>query len=291
VKAILLAAGAGTRLYPASLLTSKSLLPIYDKPMIFYPLSMLMSSGITDILLITNKTDAPLFKKLLADGKQFGVSIQYEVQYIQNGIANAFIIGENFINKEEVALILCDNIFYGSGLEKLMQDTIKENHGATVFGYKVSDPQHFGVVEFDKFNKVISLEEKPQNPKSQYAVTGIYFYDKHVCDFAKQLSPSSRGEFEITDLNKIYLKNGMLDAKIFNDDILWIDTGTHDAMLEASNLVRDLERKTGRKIACLEEVAYRKGFISSKDILDNIKKYGNIAYYNYIRKMLSETVC
>ncbi|MDR2667305.1 MAG: glucose-1-phosphate thymidylyltransferase RfbA [Holosporales bacterium] len=291
MKAILLAAGAGTRLYPASLSVPKPLLPIYDKPMIFYPLSVLMLSGIKDILLITSEVDAHLFKKLLADGRHLGINIQYEIQYTQNGIADALIIGEKFINNEEVALILSDNIFLGTNLEKVIKDAMVGNRGATVFGYKVNDPQHFGVVEFDGLNKVVSLEEKPQNPKSHYAVTGIYFYDKQVCDFAKQLSPSNRGELEITDLNKIYLENEMLDVKVFSDDILWLDTGTHDAVLEASNLIKDLERKTGQKIACLEEIAYRQGFISLENTLKGIKKYKNTAYYSYIRDVLSSVVC
>ena len=290
MKGIVLAAGAGTRLYPASQPISKILLPIYDKPMIYYPLSTLMLAGIKDILIITNETDYDNFVKLLGDGSQFGINIEYRIQYVQRGIADAFIIAEDFINGDDSALILGDNIFHGHGFSTIMKNALKTNHGATVFGYTVKDPERFGVVEFDKNKKVLSLEEKPAKPKSNYAVTGLYFYDKNVCEYAKQLEPSARGELEITDLNKIYLKKGMLNVEILGRGFAWLDTGTHDSMLQASNFVQSMELNKGVKISCLEEIAYLQGFISAKDLLEKIEKYKNNTYYNYVRNIVMHDI-
>jgi len=286
MKGIILAAGAGTRLYPASQPISKILLPIYDKPMIYYPLSTLMLAGIRDILIITNEADYDNFKKLLGDGSQFGINLSYEIQYVQRGIADAFIIAEDFIGGEPCALILGDNIFHGHGFSTIMQDAINKNEGATVFGYTVKDPERFGVVEFDENKRVISLEEKPRNPKSDYAVVGLYFYDENVCEYAKQLEPSDRGELEITDLNKVYLKKNMLNVEILGRGFTWLDTGTHDSMLQASNFVQSMELNKGMKISCLEEIAYLKGYISATELLNNIEKYGNSAYYCYVRNVI-----
>ena len=289
MKGIILAGGAGTRLYPASLPISKILLTIYNKPMIYYPLSTFLRAGIKDILIITNEADYENFRKLLGDGSQFGINIKYRIQYVQKGIADAFLIGEDFIEKDSVALILGDNIFYGKDFGQLMKNAIAKNEGATVFGYKVPDPERFGVVEFDENQKAISLEEKPQNPKSNYAVTGLYFYDSNVCKYAKELKPSARGELEITDLNKIYLKKGKLNVELLGEDFEWLDTGTHDSMLEASNYVQQEEQK-GTSIGCIEEIAYKEGFISSKDLWKNLEKYGDKnEYYNNIKKLLVAT--
>ena len=286
MKGIILAGGAGTRLFPASLPISKILLTIYNKPMIYYPLSTFLRAGIREILIITNEADYENFRKLLGDGSQLGLNIKYRIQYVQKGIADAFLIGEDFIEKDSVALILGDNIFYGKDFGKLMKNAISKNTGATVFGYKVPDPERFGVVEFDENQKAISLEEKPQNPKSNYAVTGLYFYDNNVCKYAKELKPSARGELEITDLNKIYLEKGNLNVELLGEDFEWLDTGTHDSMLEASNYVQQSEAK-GEYIGCIEEIAYNEGFISAKDLWKNLEKYGDKnEYYNHIKKLL-----
>lgn len=283
MKGIVLAGGAGTRLYPASQPISKILLPIYDKPMIYYPLSTLMLAGIKDILIITNETDYDNFIKVLGDGSQFGIRLSYRIQYVQRGIADAFLIAEDFINGDDVALILGDNIYHGHGFSTMMKEAIKKNNGATVFGYTVKDPERFGVVEFDENGKALSLEEKPKQPKSNYAVTGLYFYDKNVCEYAKQLEPSARGELEITDLNKIYLEKGKLSVEILGRGFAWLDTGTHDSMLQASNFVQSMELNKGVKIACLEEIAFNQGFISADELLNKIQKYGNKnEYYNYV---------
>lgn len=286
MKGIVLAAGAGTRLYPASQPISKILLPIYDKPMIYYPLSTLMLAGIKDILIITNESDYDNFIKVLGDGSQFGINIEYKIQYVQRGIADAFIIAEDFINGEDSALILGDNIFHGHGFSTIMKNALQNNNGATVFGYTVKDPERFGVVEFDENKKVLSLEEKPAKPKSNYAVTGLYFYDGNVCEYAKQLEPSARGELEITDLNKIYLEKGLLNVEILGRGFAWLDTGTHDSMLQASNFVQSMELNKGVKISCLEEIAYRQGFISASELLNKIEKYKNNSYYNYVREIV-----
>lgn len=288
MKGIILAAGAGTRLYPASLPISKILLPIYDKPMIYYPLSTLMLAGIKDILIITNETDYDNFVKLLGDGSQWGIHIDYEIQYIQKGIADAFLLAEKWINGEKVALILGDNIFHGFGFSTILNNVIS-NNGATVFGYRVSDLERFGVVEFDDNKKVLSLEEKPNKPKSNYAVTGLYFYDGKVCDYAKMLKPSARGELEITDLNKIYLEKNQLNVELLGRGFTWLDTGTHDSMLEASNFVRTIELNKGEQISCLEEIAVRKGFVSIEDMHKQIKPFvDKNAYYKYILLILKE---
>lgn len=287
MKGIVLAGGAGTRLYPASQPISKILLPIYDKPMIYYPLSTLMLAGIKDILIITNETDYDNFIKLLGDGSQFGLNLRYQIQYVQRGIADAFIIAEDFIAGDDVALILGDNIFHGHGFSTLMKNALKKNNGATVFGYTVKDPERFGVVEFDSRGKAISLEEKPQFPKSNYAVTGLYFYDGNVCEYAKTLTPSKRGELEITDLNKIYLNKGLLNVEILGRGFAWLDTGTHDSMLQASNFVQSMELNKGVKISCLEEIALHQGFITKDELLKKIEKYGyKNDYYNYVRNVI-----
>ena len=286
MKGIVLAAGAGTRLYPASQPISKILLSIYDKPMIYYPLSTLMLAGIRDILIITNEKDYDNFKKLLGDGSQFGINIEYKIQFIQRGIADAFIIAEDFIGRDDVALILGDNIFHGHGFSTIMQNAIKNNTGATVFGYTVKDPERFGVVEFDTNKNVISIEEKPARPKSNYAVTGLYFYDNKVCSLAKQLKPSARGELEITDLNKKYLELKELKVEILGRGFAWLDTGTHDSMLQASNFVQSMELNKGVKIACLEEIALNQGFITADELTKQISKYGNNDYYNYVRDVI-----
>ena len=285
MKGIVLAGGAGTRLYPASQPISKILLPIYDKPMIYFPLSTLMLAGIKDRLIITNEEDYDNFIKLLGDGSQFGLNLFYKIQYVQKGIADAFIIAEDFIDGDSSALILGDNIFHGQGFSSIMKHAIEKKSGATVFGYTVKDPERFGVVEFNSSGKAISLEEKPTNPKSNYAVTGLYFYDKNVCKYAKELTPSGRGELEITDLNKIYLEKGLLNVEILGRGFAWLDTGTHDSMLQASNFVQGMELNKGVKISCLEEIAFNKGFISKSDLLKQIEKYGNNNdYYNYVRQ-------
>ena len=287
MKGIVLAGGAGTRLYPASQPISKILLPIYDKPMIYYPLSTLMLAGIRDILIITNELDYDNFIKLLGDGSQFGLSLHYKIQYVQRGIADAFLIAEDFVGNDDVALVLGDNIFHGHGFSTIMKNALKKHAGATVFGYTVKDPERFGVVEFDKNQKAISLEEKPTHPKSNYAVTGLYFYDNRVCDFAKQLKPSARGELEITDLNKMYLERGELNVEILGRGFAWLDTGTHDSMLQASLFVQTMELNKGVKISCLEEIAYNQGFITKDELLKKIEKYGNKNdYYNYVRAVI-----
>ena len=289
MKGIVLAGGAGTRLYPASQPISKILLPIYDKPMIYYPLSTLMLAGINDILIITNETDYDNFIKLLGDGSQFGLNLHYKIQYVQKGIADAFLIGEDFIANDDVALILGDNIFHGHGFSTIMKNSIKKNIGATVFSYTVKDPERFGIVEFDKNKKAISLEEKPKNPRSNYAVTGLYFYDQNVCEYAKTLQPSARGELEITDLNKIYLEKNLLNVETLGRGFAWLDTGTHESMLQASVFVQTMELNKGVKIACLEEIALNQGFISKENLLKHIEKYGNKnEYYNYVHSVIEQ---
>ena len=287
MKGIVLAGGSGTRLYPLTKVTSKQLLPIYDKPMIYYPLSTLMLAGIKDILIITNEADYDNFIKLLGDGAQYGLNLSYKIQYVQRGIADAFLISEDFIGQDDVASILGDNIFHGHGFSTIMKNALKNNTGATVFGYTVKDPERFGVVEFDENRRAISLEEKPLHPKSNYAVTGLYFYDNKVCEYAKMLKPSARGELEITDLNKIYLSKGMLNVEILGRGFAWLDTGTHDSMLQASNFVQTMELNKGVKISCLEEIAFNQHFISKEDLLKKIEKYGlKNDYYNYVRSVV-----
>lgn len=290
MKGIVLAGGAGTRLHPSTIAVSKQLLPIYDKPMIYHPISVLMLAGIKDILIISTQVDLPNFKRLLGDGSQFGIKFSYKEQPSPDGLAQAFILGEEFINGDNVALVLGDNIFYGGGFSgklKSVVSNIKEFGGATVFGYPVKDPQRFGVVEFDEAGKVLSLEEKPQNPKSHYAVTGLYFYDKKVVDYAKNLKPSARGELEITDLNNIYLKNGNLNVELLGRGFAWLDTGTHHSLLQAGQFVKTVEDNQGIKIACLEEVAYRMGFVTKEELMQNIEKYKNNEYFTYVREVLN----
>ena len=287
MKGIVLAAGAGTRLYPASQPISKILLPIYDKPMIYYPLSTLILAGIREVLIITNEKDYDNFYKLLGDGSQFGIRLEYRIQYVQRGIADAFIIAEDFIGDDDVALILGDNIFHGHGFSTIMSEAIKNKTGATVFGYTVKDPERFGVVEFDSNKNVLSIEEKPAHPRSNYAVTGLYFYDNKVCELAKTLKPSARGELEITDLNKKYLELKELKVEILGRGFAWLDTGTHDSMLQASNFVQSMELNKGVKIACLEEIALNQGFITAEELSKQISKYGNNDYYNYVRNIIN----
>ncbi len=289
MKGIVLAGGSGTRLYPTTVAVSKQLLPVYDKPMIYHPLSVLMLAGIKDILIISTPYDLPLFEKLLGDGSQFGVKFSYKKQPSPDGLAQAFIIGEDFIGEDSAALILGDNIFYGQGFSGLMRNAIKnieQKGGATVFGYQVKDPERFGVVEFDADGHAISIEEKPKIPKSNYAVTGLYFYDKNVVKYAKSLKPSSRGELEITDLNRIYLNENKLNVEILGRGFAWLDTGTHKSLLAASHYVQTIEENQGVKIACLEEVAYRMGFLSKEEILSNIASFKNNEYYNYVRNLV-----
>lgn len=288
MKGIVLAGGSGTRLYPSTMTVSKQLLPVYDKPMVFHPLSVLMLAGIKDILIISTPEDIPHFEKLLKDGSQYGVNFSYKVQPTPNGLAQAFVLGEEFIGSDTAALILGDNIFYGTGFSSMMQNSIKNierNGGATVFGYKVKDPERFGVVEFDDDGKAISIEEKPKEPKSDYAVTGLYFYDNKVVEYAKNLKPSARGEYEITDLNRIYLEKGQLNVNLLGRGFAWLDTGTHRSLLQAGQYIQTIEDNQGIKIACLEEIAMRMKFISPEQVLDNIKKYKNNEYFSYVKRI------
>ncbi|MCR5677793.1 MAG: glucose-1-phosphate thymidylyltransferase RfbA [Agathobacter sp.] len=285
MKGIILAGGAGTRLYPLTVVTSKQLLPVYDKPMIYYPLSTLMLAGITDILVISTPEDTPRFKNLLGDGKQFGISLSYAVQESPDGLAQAFIIGEEFIGDDTCAMILGDNIFYGSGFSKILREAVvnAENGNATVFGYYVEDPERFGVVEFDEHHRAISIEEKPKKPKSNYAVTGLYFYPKGVAKAAKKITPSDRGELEITSLNARYLKKERLDVQILGRGFAWLDTGTTDSLLEAAEFVSMVEKRQGIKISAPEEIAYRYGWISLEKLLEASKLYGKSPYGKYLR--------
>jgi len=285
-KGIILAGGAGTRLYPASRPISKILLPVYDKPMIYYPLCVLLQAGIRDILIITPPEDDGNFQKLLGDGSQWGIHLSYRPQLIKRGIADAFLVGEDFIGKDSCALILGDNIFYGNGFDTLLVSVMKETSGATVFAYEVGDPQRFGVVEFDAAGNAISLEEKPAHPKSRFAVTGLYFYDNDVVKYAKQLKPSARGELEITDLNKLYLQEGKLKVARLGRGFAWLDTGTHKSMLQAANFVHDMQINQGIELACLEEVALEKGFISAKQLREQLKREPDNIYYNYVREIV-----
>jgi len=284
MKGIILAGGSGTRLYPSTMVVSKQLLPVYDKPMIYYPISVLMLAGIKDILIISTPHDLPNFKTLLGDGSQFGVNFSYKIQPSPDGLAQAFILGENFIGKDSVAMILGDNIFYGTGFSKLLHKAVKraEKGIATLFGYYVKDPERFGIVELDKNEKTISLEEKPQNPKSNIAVTGLYFYDNKVIEYAKNLKPSDRGELEITDLNKIYLNKKSIHTELLGRGFAWLDMGTHSSLLKAGQYIQTMEENQGIKIACLEEVAYRVGFLSKEEVYSKVKNYKNNEYYNYV---------
>lgn len=282
MKGIILAGGSGTRLYPLTLVTSKQLLPIYDKPMIFYPLSMLMLAGIKDILIISTPQDLPNFERLLGNGSRYGIHLQYKVQPSPDGLAQAFIIGEEFIDGDSCAMILGDNIFYGAGMRKQLEEAAQATSGATVFGYHVDDPERFGVVEFDRDGFVKSIEEKPKRPKSNYAVTGLYFYDKDVCQLAKQVKPSARGELEITDLNKMYLERGDLRVRTLGRGYSWLDTGTIDSLNDASEFVRVIQTRSGIEISALEEIAFRNGWISKDELLESAKLYGKSPYGKHL---------
>lgn len=289
-KGIVLAGGTGTRLHPATLAISKQLLPVYDKPMVYYPLSTLMLAGIRDILLISTPHDIPHFKNLLGDGHQWGVSIQYCVQPRPDGLAQAFILGRDFVNGQPSALVLGDNIFYGHALQGLLQQTTTCATGASVFAYHVTDPQRYGVVEFNAHKQVLSIEEKPKIPKSNYAITGLYFYDGQVCDIANEISPSPRGELEITDINAAYLKQGQLNVEIMGRGYAWLDTGTHDSLLEASQFIATLEKRQGLKVACPEEIAYRSGWITAAQLDALARPMLTSGYGQYLLRILTETV-
>ncbi|MYU75645.1 glucose-1-phosphate thymidylyltransferase RfbA [Ligilactobacillus salivarius] len=288
MKGIILAGGSGTRLYPITKGISKQLIPVYDKPMIYYPLSTLMLAGITDILVISTPEYTPLFEQLLGDGSDIGVSLTYKVQEKPNGLAEAFILGADFIGNDSVCLILGDNIYYGSGLSKLVQEAAEKTDGATVFGYHVNDPERFGVVEFDDDMKALSIEEKPENPKSNYAVTGLYFYDNTVVEKTKNLKPSDRGELEITDINKLYLDEGKLDVKLMGRGYAWLDTGTHDSMMEAASFIATIQKRQNLKVACLEEIAYRMGYISKEKLVELAQPMKKNDYGQYLLRLAKE---
>lgn len=289
MKGIILAGGSGTRLYPLTKVTSKQLLPIYDKPMIYYPMSVLMNAGIRDILIISTPQDTPRFESLLGDGHQFGVNLTYAVQPSPDGLAQAFLIGADFIGEDPVAMVLGDNIFAGHGLNERLKAAVhnaENGKGATVFGYYVDDPERFGIVEFDENGKAVSIEEKPEHPKSNYCVTGLYFYDHHVVEYARSLKPSARGELEITDLNRIYLEQGNLNVELLGQGFTWLDTGTHESLVDATNFVRTMETHQHRKIACLEEIAYLNGWISREDVLAVYEVLKKNQYGQYLKDVL-----
>ncbi len=285
MKGIILAGGSGTRLYPLTMVTSKQLLPVYDKPMIYYPLSTLMLAGIRDILIISTPTDLPNFERLLGDGSRYGINLSYAVQPSPDGLAQAFLIGEEFIDGDSCAMVLGDNIFYGSGLTQHLREAAGRTQGATVFGYYVDDPERFGIVEFDKDGKAISIEEKPQNPKSNYCVTGLYFYDNRVVEMAKKVKPSARGELEITDLNRMYLEEGSLNVVTMGRGYAWLDTGTMDALSEASEFVKVIEKRQGVMISAVEEIAYVNGWIDREKLLESAEKYGKSPYGEHLRNV------
>lgn len=285
MKGIILAGGSGTRLHPITYAISKQIMPIYDKPMIYYPLSILMMAGINEVLIISSPQDLPLFKRLLGDGSRYGIQLQYAEQDIPNGLAQAFVIGESFIGNEKVALVLGDNIFYGTGLEDLLMQNV-DPVGGVVYAYHVSDPERYGVVDFDKDNKVLSIEEKPIHPKSNYAVPGLYFYDNDVVKIAKNLKPSTRGEYEITDVNREYLKRGLLKVSILDRGTAWLDTGTFDSLMQASTFVQVIEKRQGIKIACIEEIAYKKGFISKDKLVEIAQPLLKSGYGQYLMQLV-----
>lgn len=288
MKGIVLAGGSGTRLYPLTMITSKQLLPIYDKPMVYYPLSTLMLAGIKDILIISTPQDLPNFERLLGDGSAYGINLSYKVQPSPDGLAQAFILGEEFIGDDCCAMVLGDNIFYGNGFSKILRAAVKnaeENHRASVFGYYVDDPERFGVVEFDDNGKVISVEEKPQNPKSNYAITGLYFYDNRVVEIAKQMKPSARGELEITDLNRVFLEKGDLDVQLLGRGFAWLDTGTMDSLIEAGQFVQMVEKRQGVKISAIEEIAYKNSWITKEKLIESAERYGKSTYGQHLKKV------
>ncbi|MDZ5758798.1 glucose-1-phosphate thymidylyltransferase RfbA [Carnobacterium maltaromaticum] len=288
MKGIILAGGSGTRLYPLTKAVSKQLMPIYDKPMIYYPMSTLMLAGIKDILIISTPTDTPRFEQLLGNGNELGINIEYKVQESPDGLAQAFIIGEEFIGDDSVCLILGDNIYYGGGMSKMLQRAAEKKSGATVFGYHVNDPERFGVVEFDEQMRAMSIEEKPEQPKSNYAVTGLYFYDNKVVEIAKNIQPSERGELEITDVNKAYLEAGELDVELMGRGFAWLDTGTHESLLEAATFIETIQKRQNLMVACLEEISYRMGYINREELLELAQPLKKNGYGQYLLR-LAET--